>query len=209
MKKLLASAAVIAAAVFGNACCVARGTRVRVPKGERLVEDLAVGDEVSCVDPVTGSIETGTIVAIRSAQRECVGLGVLTATSDHPLYCPDTAGYHPAGDWALGQRKHLLQVSDSGVKAVNVSNVERYAGIHEVFDLTVDHPLHNFVANGILVHNKTPARCNWSFPDGRTVGNEGEPCSCVGGGSGVLDCDTVTTCVRCSATGGGGNPDAG
>jgi hypothetical protein len=37
------------------ACCVAKGTRVRTKRGERLVEALQVGDEVTCIDPSPGS----------------------------------------------------------------------------------------------------------------------------------------------------------
>jgi len=35
-----------------------------------------------------------------------------------------------------------------------VSNI---TGYFEIFDLTIDHPCHNYVANGLVCHNKTPA----------------------------------------------------
>lgn len=141
MKRLLLAAA------LSSCGCVARGSRVRVPRGEQLIEDLAVGDEIICVDPDTGEEATGRLAAVRSLHRECVRLNDLTLTSDHPVYCPVTREWAPAGDWALGKRTVL--------HGVELSRVEVYAGVHEVFDLTVDHPLHNFVANGVLVHNKS------------------------------------------------------
>lgn len=117
---------------------------------------------MECVDPDTGQLVAARITAIRTAERECVQLGFadgeLTATSDHPLYCPQTRQWAPAGDWALGKRTQLLRVEAEGVTPVVLGRTSTFAGIHQVFDLTVDHPLHNFVANGVLVHNKSAPR---------------------------------------------------
>jgi hypothetical protein len=156
VKKLVGAAALAASSCL---FCVARGSRVRTPRGERLIEELAVGDEVLCVDPVTGVLVAAALREVRSAVRECVSLsfaGVeLVVTSDHPLYCPATREWAPAGDWALGRRTQLLHVDGETVAPVAVERVSAFAGVRTVFDLTVEHPLHNFVANGALVHNKS------------------------------------------------------
>ncbi|MBL8955496.1 MAG: Hint domain-containing protein [Myxococcaceae bacterium] len=163
MKRLIAAAAVSAAfASCSCLSCISRGSRVRTPRGERNIEDLAVGDEVLCVDPSSSVFVAATLTHIRVARRECVSLGFgagesLVCTSDHPLYCPVTREWAPAGDWALGRRKQLLRAEVEGVVAVAVSTVSTFAGVHDVFDLTVDHPLHDFVANGVVVHNKSIA----------------------------------------------------
>jgi hypothetical protein len=210
-KKLLAGAVALGAALAGGGCgssCISRGTWVRVPGGQRRIEELEPDDEVICVDPVTGRLEPGRVAAISSVTRECIALTVgasaLIVTSDHPLYCPREGAYHPAGDWALGQRSQLLQVTDSGVRPIELTAVSRYAGVFEVFDLGVDHPLHNFVANGLLVHNKQPP--------GTTCGNDagtlflhGDACTCQNGSDGVISCSEpgAPVCIACR------NPDGG
>lgn len=151
---------------LGSSCCVARGTRVRTRNGERLVESLEVGDEVLCVDPVTSARVVARLSAIRTSRRECLsidaGARVLTCTTDHPLYDPLAGVYADAGDWALGRRDTLLSVPEDD--AAPCVTVKAGAGlevtVNDVFDLTVDHALHNFVANGLLVHNKSPPPCN-------------------------------------------------
>ena len=139
--------------------CVARGARVRTPNGRRRIEDLAVGDWVLSLDPETGELVPGPITAIRSARREVMLLSAaghdLRVTTDHPLYCPDEKRYAPAGDWALGQRTALLCLVEDAPTVVSVDRVDVAGGIAEVFDLTVDTPLHNFLADGVLVHNKS------------------------------------------------------
>ncbi len=142
------------------ACCVAKGTRVRTKRGERLVEALQVGDEVTCIDAVTGQRVSTTVSAMRTAQRECVTLstsrGVLRCTTDHPLYDPDTATWADAGDWVLGKRSTLLWVpeADDGLLERVVAEAGTTVSREQVFDLTIEHELHDFVANGLLVHNK-------------------------------------------------------
>jgi filamentous hemagglutinin len=141
-------------------CCVAAGTRVLTPKGERPIEELGVGDVVISIDPQTGERIAAPISAIRSARRECLSIALaggrtLVATSDHPVFDPDADDYFPAGDWVLGKRKRLLELVDEGVQAVNVGSTSIYSGVRKVFDLTVDSPHHNFVASGIVVHNKS------------------------------------------------------
>lgn len=163
LMKLVTMSAVMG---LGASCCVARGTRVRTRTGERLVESLEVGDEVVCVDPSTSTRVVARLSAIRTSRRECLlvsaGARSLACTTDHPLYDPLAGLYADAGDWALGKRQALLEVPED--EAVACVTVGARAGLEvtvaDVFDLTVDHPLHNFVANGLLVHNKSPPRCN-------------------------------------------------
>jgi hypothetical protein len=156
-----------------GATCVARGTRIRTPRGDRAVEELQPGDEVFCVDPDTGARVAGTLEAIRVARRECVrldfGEGSLICTPDHPLYDPVSRAWADAGDWALGRRSTLLHVPLEVTEAPRRLDVGAHStgvGVREVFDLTVAHPLHNFVAEGVLVHNKSPIPRDCRLPDG-------------------------------------------
>ena len=56
-----------------------------------------------------------------------------------------------------------------------------------MIDLTVMHPLHNFVAAGVLVHNKTLRITCESQDGGRSFG--GEACTCQDGGTGLAQCE--------------------
>lgn len=175
--------------------CVARGTWVRTPRGRRRIETLGVGDEVCAVDPERGTLVTTTIVEVRSSRRECVQLTAgevaLTLTSDHPVFCPRSKQWAPAGDWALGRRTDLLCVrDDGGLEVREVREVNLVAGLHDVFDITVASPLHDFVANGVVVHNKTPRRERCTLPGAPDAGQvyEYERCSCGDAGVGTVVC---------------------
>ena len=212
MKKLLAGTSLVGALACGPTSCIARGSRVRTPGGDRQIEEVEEGDQILCVDPNSGQLVTATVSTTRSAHRECVRLSYagleLLATSDHPLYCPISRQWAPAGDWALGEKTHLLRVVAEGVIPVTVEQVSTFAGVHEVFDLTVDHELHNFIANDVLVHNKqNPALCY--LPDRQPTMNN-ETCTCQNGGQGRVQCSgggSSATCVDCAAD--AGTPDAG
>lgn len=183
------------------ACCVARGTRVRTPKGLRAVESLAVGDEVTVIDPQTRALDVGKVSGIRARPRECARLwtrlGPLTLTTDHPLFDPTCAEWAPAGDWVLGLRSTLLVVDDEAVREGLVTRAERFVGVEEVFDLTIDHPHHDFVAEGVLVHNKTPPYRPCLFADGSVLTSDSS-CFCPDGRVGVPECvNRVAVCGSC------------
>ncbi len=161
LKRHLAAAVLSAAVgVMGAvSCCIARGSRVRTPRGDRPIESLSPGDEVLAVDPSSHEVIEARLAATRSSTRETVvltGEGFsLRCTTDHPLWDPDERCWADAGDWALRRRKALLLVGDGcSVGRVEVREVDLAAGVIEVFDLSVDHPVHTFVAEGIVVHNK-------------------------------------------------------
>jgi hypothetical protein len=218
MKRTLLGAAAAASLSLGclpMTSCIARGMRVRTPGGLRPIEVLCEGDEVCCVDPASGELVTAKVVATRRATRECVRLefsgGALLLTSDHPLYSPEDGAWAPAGDWVLEKRTRLLVVREGGrVEVAQVTSSSSYAGVHEVFDLTVDHALNDFVAEGVVVHNKSePPRCA-SGPDGGVV-HHWDACECPGGGEGYSRCepDQPAECVECPAPADGGTDGGG
>ncbi len=189
--------------------CIARGTRVRTRRGDRAIEDFEVGDDLLCCDPATGALFDTTVTHVKRAHRECVRLAgegfELVATSNHPLFDPVAREWAPAGDWALGQRGALLHVAKETATPVQVTRREVFHAVRDVFDLTVEHALHTFVANGIAVHNKPPPVTTCRQLDGGTV-RQHAPCTCANGGTGTTWCATpggLPECVECS------DPDAG
>lgn len=148
-----------------------------------------------CIDPATGEKVASPITAVARATREVMqleGAGFsLTCTTDHPLYDPRSKTWAPAGDWVLGQRTSLLLVPADGAapRTVEVHTRQVSAGISEVFDLSVMHDLHNFVAAGVLVHNKKPPpRLLTCERNGEFV-TEFDRCPCADAGTGFIECD--------------------
>ncbi len=149
-----------AGCLFAEDSCIAAGVFIMTPRGRVPIEQLRVGDRVLSVDPEGGTLVEVAVTAIRSAPRECVALSLptgeqLVCTPDHPVFDPDTQTYRDAGDWVLGEARQLLLVVQREVQPAEPRASRAYTGLHRVFDLTVDGPHSNFVANGVVVHNKS------------------------------------------------------
>ena len=141
--------------------CVAEGTLIATPDGVSLVETLKIGDFVLSVDPKNGRAYPARIIGIRSTEQRCFPLtagngNTLWLTAEHPVYDPSSGHYREAREWQQGGAAHVLTVAADGhvIQSATASNLE--SKHVRVFDLTVDSPHRNFVANGILVHNKRP-----------------------------------------------------
>ena len=144
--------------------CIAEGTLVDTPSGPVPIERLRVGDQVWSVDPTTHERFAATVTRIVAAQRECMALqfagGELVCTPSHPLLDPSDGTYAPAGEWVVGpQRTQLLVAGDGAVAVQAVEGTKVDVGVRRVFDISVDHPLHNFVAGSVVVHNKSIDPC--------------------------------------------------
>lgn len=140
--------------------CVAQGTLIRTLQGETTVEELKVGDLVYSYDLVHQVVVPAQVVRIRSSEESCVefrsGSGVhLTTTLSHRIYSPQTDKYEQAARWFSGDLREfgLIQGDDSFVTQTFTTVVP--IGRRRVFDITVESPLANFIANGFLVHNKS------------------------------------------------------
>lgn len=149
--------AFVACHVQEKTTCIAEGTRIETPFGSRSVESLSVGDLVWSVDPITGLRVGATILSIQEAWAPCLELRAgdasLLATASHPVFDVKSGRYIPLGNWQRYPEAEVLQVVDGSRSRATLS---RRTGMMRVFDLTVDSPHRNFVANGFLVHNKTP-----------------------------------------------------
>lgn len=141
--------------------CVAATMLVRTRRGEVAAGAVVVGDRVESVDVARGDVVEGVVVQVRRAFRECVALrwrgGELVCTPEHPLYSPERGDYRPASDWITGGLRLLLSRTGEILEQVAVAEVERFASVHEVVDLSLATEPRNFVAAGVVVHNKSPA----------------------------------------------------
>jgi len=159
----LSATPLIFTACMSTDSCVAAGTRVATPGGWIAVEQLRPGDPVLAVDVAGNVLVATTITAVRRARRECVeltcGAHTLTVTPDHPIFAPAHAEFLEAGRVALGQVRDVLVVDEATAEATPriapAGPCRTYAGLHEVFDLSVAGPHRTFVAAGFVVHNKS------------------------------------------------------
>jgi hypothetical protein len=145
--------------VAASGCCVAEGTRISTPAGERPVESLAVGDQVLCRAD-DGTMQIGAVGRIRKhVLLSCLRIrfgdgGELRVSPWHPVASRD--GWTPAGQLSPGQEVR----TPSGW--ASISSLQTKWGPVSVYDISVQ-PYPNFIANNVLVHNKSYVRA--SRPD--------------------------------------------
>jgi hypothetical protein len=143
--------------------CFVRGTRVATPRGHRNIESLRIDDivwswAIADARPVERRLtrvlasKRTEVLAMRSGESRIAGV-----TPEHPVFDADLGDFVPAAELSL--RRRVLRWTGEGparVDAIDVLERLPSRGEIEVWDLSVDGPEHNFFAEGLLVHNKTP-----------------------------------------------------
>ncbi len=176
--------------------CVAAGSMVLTETGWRPIESLVVGDEIISVCEKSGRQESSQILVIRKATREVGSVSIegktLLMTSDHPVYDPIENIYAPAGDWFSGKRSTLALYADENLKQQDIDSREMFVKLSDVFDLTVESELHNFIAEGILVHNKSPIVDDVTCEKNGTTYQDGQSCAIPGCASARISCRTAS-----------------
>jgi predicted lipid-binding transport protein (Tim44 family)/intein/homing endonuclease len=135
--------------------CLEAGTKVRTPNGAVAVEKLAVGDEV--LSRVDGRLGPAKVQAVyRVEPREYVELafdgGALRVTPEHPLAVgPEPGVYRAAADLKAGEL--LWRQDGSTLVAAELLSVRWAMAERPAFNLMIS-PGGNFLAGGVLVHNK-------------------------------------------------------
>lgn len=141
--------------------CVSEDTLILTPNGNIPVERLKTGDEVYSYDFSRGILVPAKIANIRRGYDRCIrfktdsGAG-LCVTTDHPIYSPETRTYEKALKWISAELSEFYMLEQNKTVKANVTLLPIGSEKVKVFDISVDSPFGNFIANGILVHNKTP-----------------------------------------------------
>lgn len=136
--------------------CVARGTTIETPQGPRSVEQLRSGDVVWAIHAETLSLVRTTVHAVfQDYAEETIRInGRLQLTGNHPMFVSQNGGkfaWKPAGEVRLGDR-----LIDRDGTPATVDSIGQVPGRVDVFDVSVAGP-NNFLAGGLLVHNKSIA----------------------------------------------------
>jgi hypothetical protein len=141
---------VVAARTFHHFTCVARGTTLSSPQGERKVEELSLGDSLWGYDLEAGRLVETRVERIDASTRaDLIAIGGARVTPEHPVFL--------GGAWApASEAREGAIVLGEGGRAVALGRVSSSPAPSLVFDLTVSAP-HNFFAGGVLMHNKAVA----------------------------------------------------
>lgn len=130
--------------------CVPQGTFIETPNGKCFVEELRPGDEVvSLKFGVENERVTATVMAVRTTQStSCIQLNQRWfVTPSQPVRT--SAGWVEAA--ILKEGDAVMDGYGSLIPIVEIVTIDRSI---KVFDLTIEDPYHNYVANGLLCHNK-------------------------------------------------------
>jgi hypothetical protein len=134
----------------GSSGCIPRGTMVQTPLGNRAIENLRPGDKLISLQLRENYAPVNTKISEVTSSRspQCLRFNqrwILTPTQ--PIRTPTAwveARYIKAGDY-------ILNGSGEFVRIDQVENLQQY---FEVYDITTDHPSHNYLADELVVHNK-------------------------------------------------------
>jgi len=141
--------------------CVSGDTTILTPEGYVPVKSLKVGDYVMSYAFDQNVLSLARITGIKQGFGKCIQFRsdsghTLKVTADHPVYSPETMTYIKASSWQFDGLSKVYIVEQNKLKTAIATISKIDSKKIRVFDITVDSPFNNFIANGILVHNKTP-----------------------------------------------------
>lgn len=150
--------------------CLPKGTKIWTVDGYRVIEDIRPGDSIYSYDYSTDSTIVTTVKnQIKTGEKEVyrivTGHRTLEATGEHPVMV--SGGTYKRVD-ELTENDYLvlgntglvdynfsvnLKLDDNNVAVERIEVIEKLEGVREVYDIEVDHDLHNFIAEGVIAHN--------------------------------------------------------
>jgi hypothetical protein len=157
----------------GFRTCFAAGTAITTPSGEVAIERLRVGDVVLGYDEAAHRVVESPVTAVfvhpdQHPGTLATGDGrVLRVTGEHPIYLADDGRYVPAAELEGDERLLALDARGNIQSSIGSMLEQDATGNSEtVYNITVA-GVHNYFAEGVLVHNKsgtggTPS-CNQVF----------------------------------------------
>ena len=144
----------------GGVGCFVPGTEISTPNGKTQIQDLKVGDEVYSVNTSNDQLvpekilDIYTVPAVKTMKVILSSGTTLLVTEEHPFYDPLSKSYKPIKEFKQGDK--VLVSEDSAVTEETISSIgfaPSYDG-NTVYNMHVSGPFLNYLADGVLVHNK-------------------------------------------------------
>ncbi|HRI48592.1 MAG TPA: Hint domain-containing protein [Pseudomonadota bacterium] len=145
--------------------CLVAGTMISTPAGPLPIEKLQPGQQVFAYNEERRCITVRAVTQIfrhkdrRYGRLTLDGGRCLLLTDSHPIYLANRAAYVAAGEVAAGDEALVWEESPAAAPRLSRVRVLHafVAGseLATVFDITVEGE-HNYFADGVLVHNKSP-----------------------------------------------------
>ncbi len=170
----LTAAAAIGEPTSQGMLCLARGTRVRLASGETMpIECLLPGDRVVAIDYESQAPTTATVVRLYNNGPKLCQLTVfgrhhetqcdLVSSPDHKVLGNPYLNYFGLGELIpVKDVEHVttfpnLDPRQAFIRTVTLSkSFENWVGMHDTFDIEIDHPDHTFLLeNGLAVSNSS------------------------------------------------------
>lgn len=130
--------------------CFLKGTKISIPNGYKSIEDIKVGDEVTCFDD-KGNLHTSTVESINKHENQEVykynvwNGSALYATPNHWVLTSENSFTE------IGKLNELLTLIDINGGLKPITKVE-YFRKETVYNFIVK-DYHTYIANDIRVHN--------------------------------------------------------
>jgi len=144
--------------------CLDKNTNILTPNGNIKIKDLKIGDEVysydynsnkNIISKIKNVIKTGNKerFKVKTEYNEII------LTEDHPILTVDSDNNYSYKNIKEINGEKLIHkfIFDPNNKhnhyqKLDILSIEN-VGVDEVWDIEVDNELHNFIANGLVVHN--------------------------------------------------------
>jgi cysteine-rich repeat protein len=141
--------------------CFLAGTLILTPDGAKRIELLEIGQVVWSYDPDKGLVARAITALHRQLSRvicrvASAGACLKGVTPSHPMYDAARDRYTALRD--LDAESRLLLFLDGARHVAPIDEIqieEAFEPSFDVYNLTVEGPEHNYIADGVLVHNKT------------------------------------------------------
>jgi hypothetical protein len=139
------------------------GTQISTPLGLKLIENINIGDEVYSVNLFTNELFKKKIIdKYKIPAKNTLNVSFndgtnLIVTQEHPFWNPTIQSYEKIKYFNVGDKVLSIKNSISKILAItSITPLTLYDG-QPVYNLHVDGEFNNYLANGILVHNKYAA----------------------------------------------------